>query len=711
MERRKYMARRLVRASLIICLLSGGTLISYSSSERAHRIVNERLGQLSSRFVAKELARPHAAPPITAQASVSRAGQGPIIPLNHTPEPNGKIVFASERDGNYEIYSMNPDGGGQTRLTNNPAADREPSWSPDGTKILFVSNRDGNSEIYVMDASGDGGGFNAPTRLTNNNADDEHPVWSPDGTKIAFVSSRDGNDEVYVMNANGTNQTNITNNPFDDFEPAWSPNSQKLAFTSVRDGNEEVYTMDATGTGQTNISNNASGDDRHPSWEGSKIVFQSTRDGNEEIYSMNTDGSGQTRLTNNPAIDSEPVLSADGTRIIFASNRDGNYEVYSMNANGSAQTRLTRNDEDNDFEAAVQRSAFIAPPIATQSVQFSSSTYTVNESAGSVTITVTRSGDTSGTALVDYAAMSGSASERTDFTTAIGTLRFAAGETSKTFTIFITNDAFVEPDETVNLSLSTVTTPSLGTPSVATLTIVDDDLMPSSVNPIDTPEAFVRQQYIDFLSREPETGGFNAWVGVLRNCQTGDTSCDRITVSSAFFRSPEFQIKGYFVIRFYLASLGRLPTYQEFVRDLQRINGATSNDVIANQAAYTNEFVQRSDFRVIYDALSNAAYVDRILQTAGVSISNRDQLVSDLNAGTKTRAQVLREIIETPQYAAKEFNRGFVAAEYFGYLRRDPDPQGFNAWLAFLNAHPTDFRTMVNGFVNSIEYRSRFGQP
>src|SRR3990172_1844040 len=120
---------------------------------------------------------------------------------------NGKIAFASERDGNYEIYVMDADGSNPTNLTNDGATDGGPAWSPDGGKIAFTSERDGNYEIYVMDADGSN-----PTNLTNNSAWDSEPAWSPDGSKIAFESYRDNNREIYVMNADGTAQTNLTNN-------------------------------------------------------------------------------------------------------------------------------------------------------------------------------------------------------------------------------------------------------------------------------------------------------------------------------------------------------------------------------------------------------------------------------------------------------------------------------------------------------------------
>ena len=122
-------------------------------------------------------------------------------------EPLGKIAFASDRDGDFEIYIMNPDGGGLVRVTDNAAEDTQPTWSPDGTRLAFVSNRDGNNEIYVVNADGSG-----TTRLTNNSAEDFDPAWSPSLTtpKIAFVTHRDGNDEIYTMNPDGTAQTNIT---------------------------------------------------------------------------------------------------------------------------------------------------------------------------------------------------------------------------------------------------------------------------------------------------------------------------------------------------------------------------------------------------------------------------------------------------------------------------------------------------------------------
>ncbi|MEJ7783293.1 MAG: DUF5050 domain-containing protein [Solirubrobacteraceae bacterium] len=254
---------------------------------------------------------------------------------------NGKLAFHTDRDGNLEIYTMNLDGSGQTRLTNNAANDAQPFFSPDGRKIAFSSTRDGgNYEIYTMNADGTN-----QIRLTNNPAFDAATSWSPDGNKIAFHSIRDGNLEIYTMNADGTNQTRLTNNAAEDSTPDWSPDGSKLAFQTYRDGNYEIYTMNADGTNLTRLTNNAA-IDYIPNWspDGSKIAFTSYRDGNYEIYTMNADGTNQIRLTNNAAEDSTPIWSPDGSKIAFSSTRDGgNYEIYAMNADGTNQIRLTIN--------------------------------------------------------------------------------------------------------------------------------------------------------------------------------------------------------------------------------------------------------------------------------------------------------------------------------------------------------------------------------
>jgi Tol biopolymer transport system component len=641
-------------------------------------------------------------------ASLPRDSKEQPLQPNVITVATAKIAFSSDRDGNYEIYTMEASGGGLSRLTENNAEDTNPTWSPDGNKIAFVSTRDGNSEIYVMSADG-----TSQTRLTNNTADDLSPSWSPDGTRIAFSSRRDGNDEIYIMNPDGTGQLNLTNNAGDDTNPSFSPDSTRIAFASNRTNSQyDIYRLNSDGSNVVQLTSN-SASDSNPNWSQDKITFQTDRDGDEEIYSMNAnDGSSQTNISNNAAFDVEPSRTADGNRVVFASTRSGNdFELFLMNSDGSSVTRLT-NNPGNDIQPAFQLGAIPPPPSGTNTVQFSSTNYTVNEDGVFATITVTRTGTTTGAATVEYATSNGSATDRGDYTPAVGTLRFAAGETSKTFIVSIIDDAFIEADESLNLTLRNPTGTALGSPSTATLTIVDNDstILSTNRNPIDNAPYFIRQLYRDFLNREPEPEGLQGWVNILNNCAFGDVRCDRIEIASAFYRSSEFQGRGYFIYRFYSTAFGRFPHYAEFVPDLARVSGfQTPAELEASKAAFIADFMSRPEFRNRYDALDSAGYVNALVATAGVTLPNKDQLIADLAAGRKTRAQVLREIVESVQVYNKFYNEAFVVMAYIGFLHRDPDILFLN-WLGMLN-QTGDYRTLVAGFVNSLEYRGRFGPP
>ena len=281
------------------------------------------------------------------------------------PGGNGKIAWASARNGNFEVYSADPDGTGLARLTSDPATDKDPAWSPDGTRIVFQSNRSGNDDVYVMNADG-----TAETRLTTSPASDVNPSWGPATTRsIVFSSNRDGDAEIFVMNEDGSNQTQLTRNDGpSDAVPAWSPDGTKIAFTSNRDGNYEIYVMNADGSAQTRLTTD-SASDVSPSWspDGTKIAFASNRDGNYEIYVMDANGANPRRLTTNLEADLDPAWSPDGTKIAFTSNRDANYEIYVMNADGSGQTRFTAaaaEDTTSDWQPVPVRPP---PPTAVRS--------------------------------------------------------------------------------------------------------------------------------------------------------------------------------------------------------------------------------------------------------------------------------------------------------------------------------------------------------
>jgi len=352
-------------------------------------------------------------------------------------------------------------------------------------------------------------------------------------------------------------------------------------------------------------------------------------------------------------------------------------------------------------------------------VQLSASSYSVGEGDGRVNIFVTRTGDTSGPASVgfftsDLAGLqncnvfNGIASARCDYEVTIGTLKFAAGETSKSFSVAIVDDSYAEGNETFTVNLKNASGASLGTPSSATVTIIDNDTT-TGPNPIDKTDFFVRQQYLDFLGREPDPLGAQ-WISTINNCAVGDTSCDRVHVSGAFYQSEEFQQRGYFIYRFYPASFGRKPDYAEFVPDLAGISGfLTNTELEAAKVAFIADFMSRTAFVNTYNGLSNQQYVDKLLQTAGVTLSSRQSMIDGLNNSTLTRAQVLRQIVESTEVSQKYFNQAFAVMEYFGYLRRDPDALYLD-WITGLNTTGNP-RAMVTGFVNSTEYRQRFGPP
>ena len=277
-------------------------------------------------------------------------------------------------------------------------------------------------------------------------------------------------------------------------------------------------------------------------------------------------------------------------------------------------------------------------------------------------------------------------------------------------------------------------------------------------NPIDDQRRFVRQQYLDFLNREPDGPGWDFWTDNITKCSDPNRcppsqteaqciSRQRETTSAAFFISPEFKNTGYFVLRVYRGSLGRFPYFggsvptdnskDEFTRDHATVSaGIVVNDQLdpavinANKQAFANQFVGRAEFLAIYGALNNTDYVEKLFQTTGVppTAAERSALIDGLTNSTETRASVLFKIVDGTltgpdggqqfqtrygqAFYEQQLNRAFVQMEYFGYLRRDPDDAGYAFWLCKLNQYPSFVEAeMVLAFILSPEYRSRFGQP
>jgi hypothetical protein len=369
----------------------------------------------------------------------------------------------------------------------------------------------------------------------------------------------------------------------------------------------------------------------------------------------------------------------------------------------------------------------------TPGVRFSSATYNASEGAGSVTINVIRSGDTSSSAAVDYATVdngvfgscntvNGQAQQNCDYVTAAGMLQFAAGETSKTFTVLIIDDLYVEGNETLNLRVNNPVGTSLASQNTAVLTISDNDTVLPMTNPLDNAQFFVRQQYYDFFSRLPDEGGLDYWTAQITQCGS-DQSCiraKRIDVSNAFFYEQEFQETGAYVYRIYKAAFGTLPgapnranlIYAQFMPDRSRLIGGSQLD--QSKTDFANAFVQRSAFTAVYPSnLNGAQYVDALNANTGNSLTQslRDALVNGLTSGTETRGTVLRKIADNPAFIDREYNASFVLTQYFGYLRRDPDQAGYDFWLGQVNNGPlrdvSKQHAMVCSFITSAEYQQR----
>ncbi len=275
-----------------------------------------------------------------------------------------KIAFESYRDGKADVYIMDVDGENPMRLTNDPAYDGVPSWSPDGQRLAFTSERNGNADIFVMDADGS----NIEQITEGDGAFNVVPAWSPDGSKIAFVSNRnysesqqggslevEANAKIWSMTPAGAQAERLTSRLGLDMFASWSPDSKSLVYMSVRDNNPEIYMLTPESI-EVNLTNDP-GRDTYPKWspDGKHIAFMSDREGNMEIYIMNLEDRSIENITQHPAEDGDPAWSPDGSQIAFISDRDDNVEIYVMNADGSDVRRIT-NDPADDTKPAWQPS-------------------------------------------------------------------------------------------------------------------------------------------------------------------------------------------------------------------------------------------------------------------------------------------------------------------------------------------------------------------
>jgi thermitase len=377
-----------------------------------------------------------------------------------------------------------------------------------------------------------------------------------------------------------------------------------------------------------------------------------------------------------------------------------------------------------DAARAVTTQPEDAPTPGPNVIQFATDEFEALEGAGRITVTVIRSEPTTDPATVDYSVglhgtSTDTAKQSADFTLTSGTLYFAPGETSKTFSVLINQDNFNEPDESAKLILSNITGgATLGGLSVAELEIEDDDPLggtPGTV--IDDKVNFVRQQYHDFLNRTPDQGGLDYWSGEIARCGSDEHCINqrRRDVSAAFFVENEFQQTGYFVYKLEKVSFNRRPTYQQFIPEVQALS--RSAQLVGTEASkrdYANAWANRTDFRARFDVLSNEQFVDELYRNAEITpdAPTRSRQIDDLNNNRLGRGDILREVVENRELHNRHYNAAFVLTQYFGYLRREPDQGGYDFWLGILNNRlPNDmsgYKSMVCAFITSREYQERF---
>ncbi|MDQ1640034.1 MAG: serine protease [Pyrinomonadaceae bacterium] len=455
-----------------------------------------------------------------------------------------------------------------------------------------------------------------------------------------------------------------------------------------------------------------------------------------------------------PTVNFEIELRSDGT--IVTRYGGGNTNLFPVVGIGGGEPDAyvipSHTSEQSPISLTNAQTVLFQPRLSLSTVEFSQSPFNTAEATGSATVTVTRAGNTSLQASVDYVTIDGSATQKGDYLFASGRLTFAPGETSKSITVLIVDDVYQEGAESFSVALSNPAGMTIGARNVASVTIADNDTVPPTSNPLDNSDArfFVRQHYIDFLNRDPDQGGLDFWSHQISDCGSTQSCIElkRINVSAAFFLSIEFQQTGYLVERMYKVAYGdatgtstfngvhTLPVpivrFNEFLVDSQQIGrgvviGQPGADQLLenNKVAFAAEFVGRTRFTSAYaSTLTPSQFVDALFAHAGVtpSTADRNAAINEFGgAGTTAdnaaRGRALRRIAENNLLDNAEKNKAFVLMQYFGYLRRDPnsgqdtDHTGYDFWLTKLLEFNGNFvnAEMVKAFIVSAEYRQRFG--
>jgi hypothetical protein len=603
-------------------------------------------------------------------------------------------------------------------------------FDPTGTALVYSTYLGGTGRDEGQGIAIDAAGSAYVTGLTMSfNFPTANPV-QPNNNAVAGVA-----EEAFVTKLNASGSAPV-------YSTYLGGGSGDVAQGIALDAGGNAYVTGATGSANfptVNAVQNTFGG------ESDAFVTKLNAAGSAFVYSTYLGGSG----TN--AQEQGTDVAVDSAGSAYVTGHTGSTDFPVVNPIQAAKAGGTVGIGVPTLDAFVTK---IAEPTtgASSQFQFTQTAHTVQEEMAFVTLTVQRTGDATQAAAVEYATADATASERRDYTTAVGTLRFAAGETARTFDVLVNEDSFVEGAETFTVALANATggaALSCGT-AVATVQITDDAAEPSA-NVIDDATTFVDQHYRDFLNRESDAAGLAFWSNQIIACGA-DAACvdrTRASVSQAFFLSIEFQATGYYAFRHYRATFTDtparprgMPRYREFLRDSREIGrvvvvgqGAWQAQLEANRQEFSRRWVQRPDFVAQFPVtLSAAEFVDKLFQNsqATPTTAERNAAVAAYGAGdTEGRANALRAVVESGSVYNRQFNAAFVLSQYVGYLRRNPNDApdgnyaGFDFWLAKLDSFSLpgedvrDEQTaisraqraeMVRAFILSAEYRGRFGQ-
>jgi len=249
------------------------------------------------------------------------------------PAIPGEILFMSDRDGDFELYTVKADGTDLKQITNNEVDDWSGVYSPDGTKIAFdAKHGSAPGDIFVVNADGTG-----LTNLTSSFAEDAFATWSPDGKQIVFERKINDTYRLHIMNSDGSKSRLLNEVDTGGWSiPAWSPTGSKIAFSGWMDGDSEIYILDIEDNSITQITENEAFGDAWPTWspDGKKIAYLNNSDGDVEVFTMNPDGSNKEQITQNDLDEAEPAWSRDGNYISVTRHGAG------VNSLGRSQSEI-----------------------------------------------------------------------------------------------------------------------------------------------------------------------------------------------------------------------------------------------------------------------------------------------------------------------------------------------------------------------------------